>query len=499
MLERVRSFFASLTGGSEPGRHISRAQREERQRRMLMIITTVLALIVVVVLAAGAIWQYILVPRETYATVNGVDIRRSDYEKYRKYTLLQELTGLAQQLQTASQDQQPALRQQVEILQLELEDLENGDKNINPDALNEMVENQLLIQGLDDFNIVISDQEIDDYIDQLLAPVPLSEPTSTPTLPPTAAAWATETIEEFYAQSTATSEFLATQAAETATAEAEEPEGEEGDEPEATADEEAEGSPTAEASPTEPADATQEPDATAEEPEATEDEAEPTAEEDPDATAEPTFTPVPTLEPTATPNREEAIATARAGFELLDRNFLDRAGMSRSDFERLVARPLLARQKIAEALNANLETSQEQVRASHILLATRDAALELIDGRLQNEEFADVAAEVSTDSATAVNGGDLGWFPRGVMTKPFEDAAFSLEVGEMSEPVQSEFGWHIILVTGHEEDRPLTASMIEAVKANAVTRWLAEQRANADISAEVDLPADDLAPAFIGP
>jgi len=156
----------------------------------------------------------------------------------------------------------------------------------------------------------------------------------------------------------------------------------------------------------------------------------------------------------------------------------------------LIARPALARLRISEALNANLETSQEQVRASHILLATRDAALELIDGRLQNEDFATVAEEVSIDTATAVNGGDLGWFPRGVMTQPFEEVAFSLEVGEMSEPVQTEFGWHIILVTGHEEDRPLTASMINALRQSAVDRWLREQRENADISAEVELPDD---------
>src|SRR5690606_35808888 len=179
-------------------------------------------------------------------------------------------------------------------------------------------------------------------------------------------------------------------------------------------------------------------------------------------------TPFPTPQPTPTADRARAIQTAEAGFDLLDRNFLQQADMSRSDFEELVALPLLARQKVSEQLASEVQTTQEQVRASHILVATEEAAQELIDGRLQDEDFATVAEEVSTDTGTAQNGGDLGWFPRGVMTKPFEDVAFSLGVGEMTQtPVQTEFGWHIIKVTDHADERPLTLSMINSLKANA--------------------------------
>lgn len=491
MVERVRRLFTSLTGKSDDRRFVSRAEREDRQRRILIIVTAVLALGVVVTLAAGAVWQYVLVPRETYATVNGVDIRRSDYEKFRIYLLLQELTSLSQQLQSASEDQQAGIQQQLALLQVELEDLENGDKNINPEALQVMIENELILQGLDDYDIVITDQEVDDYIDELLAPVPLNTPSPTFTIPPTAAAWATETTEAFFEQSTATSESL-----ETATAEAEEA-GDDGDgtpAPDETPDATTEDAATPDED---------EPDATAtevaptledDEPDATGTEAEDAGTPTPDPDADATFTPVPTLEPTATPNREEAISTARAGFELLEQNFLDRAEMSRGDFARLVARPQLARNKLREALIQEIPTSQEQVRASHILVATRDAALELIDGRLQNEDFADVAEEVSTDESSAIEGGDLGWFPRGVMTPSFEEAAFNLPVDELSEPVQSEFGWHIILVTGHEDDRPLTTSALSAVQQNAVQRWLDEQQEQASISASVPLPEDDEAP-----
>lgn len=494
MLERVRSWWQKVAGRGPGGGFVSRREREERQRRLLIIITAVLALVVVVTLAAGAIWQYILVPRETYATVNGVDIRRSDYEKFRTYTLLQELTSLSRQFQTASADQQPQIEQQLSVLQLELDDLENGDKNINPDALKEMIDNQLVLQGLDDLGLAVTDQEVDDYVDQLLAPVPLTEPTATFTLPPTAAAWATETTVAFAEQSTATSQFLGTQ---TATAEGQAtPESEEG----ATED------PNATAPPEGTAEATEEATAPVATPDlqatteaiATMTAEGPTATPDPNATA--TLTPLPTAEPTGTPNSEQAIATSRAGFDLLDNNFLDRADMSRGDFERLIAEPALARIKIRDALVGQIDTTQEQVRAAHILVATRAAALELIDGRLQNEDFATVAEEVSTDTQTATQGGDLGWFPRGVMTPPFEEAAFSQPIEELpAEPVQTEFGWHIILVHEREDDRPLTASMISAVQAGTLNRWLDEQAESADITSDVTLPADDELPSLVGP
>jgi parvulin-like peptidyl-prolyl isomerase len=124
-----------------------------------------------------------------------------------------------------------------------------------------------------------------------------------------------------------------------------------------------------------------------------------------------------------------------------------------------------------------------------------------MDGRLQTEDFAVVAEEVSTDTQSAAQGGDLGWFPRGIMTTPFEEAAFSQPVGELpAEPVQSEFGWHIILVVEREEDRPLTASMISGVQSSALNQWLDQQAESADISSTVTLPADDEPqPGLVGP
>ena len=91
-----------------------------------------------------------------------------------------------------------------------------------------------------------------------------------------------------------------------------------------------------------------------------------------------------------------------------------------------------------------------EVKASHILVQTEEEAIKLKEEILSGAEFADVAA-VNSLCPSGARGGDLGFFGKGQMVKEFEDAAFSLKVGELSEPVKTNFGWHSILVTDKEE------------------------------------------------
>lgn len=88
-----------------------------------------------------------------------------------------------------------------------------------------------------------------------------------------------------------------------------------------------------------------------------------------------------------------------------------------------------------------------QVKASHILLGRKSEA-EILRQKILNNEisFADAAKAYSL-CPSRDEGGDLGFFPRGVMAGPFEKVAFELPVGEISQPVETRFGWHLILVT----------------------------------------------------
>ncbi len=91
---------------------------------------------------------------------------------------------------------------------------------------------------------------------------------------------------------------------------------------------------------------------------------------------------------------------------------------------------------------------RKEVRASHILVKTKEEADKLRDEIVNGKDFAKAAAEVSL-CPSGHDGGDLGFFKRGVMVKPFEDAAFELkEIGDVSEPVETQFGWHLIKLTG---------------------------------------------------
>ena len=110
-----------------------------------------------------------------------------------------------------------------------------------------------------------------------------------------------------------------------------------------------------------------------------------------------------------------------------------------------------AAKKIYDEKIATMKPQQE-IHARHILVATEDEAKKVAERLKNGEDFATVAKEVSKDAGA--EGGDLGFFTRGQMLKPFEDAAFALDVGQISAPVQTQFGWHIIKVE-EKRDQPL--------------------------------------------
>ena len=113
---------------------------------------------------------------------------------------------------------------------------------------------------------------------------------------------------------------------------------------------------------------------------------------------------------------------------------------------------------------------EEQRRASHILVKTKEEAQKLLE-QLQKApaRFAELAKKHSEDAGSAQNGGDLGWFSRGMMVKPFEDAAFALEANRMR-VVESEFGFHVLRVTGVRAGKTQPLAQVRSELAEELAR-----------------------------
>lgn len=120
------------------------------------------------------------------------------------------------------------------------------------------------------------------------------------------------------------------------------------------------------------------------------------------------------------------------------------------------------------------EREHQEVHASHIMKmvprgndsvkAAQKAVIDSIARIATPENFADMARTLSDDKGSAVRGGELGWFGKGRMVKPFEDTAFGMKEGEISAPFESDFGWHIIYLQGRRGIQPLDSMRAQILR-----------------------------------
>jgi parvulin-like peptidyl-prolyl isomerase len=152
------------------------------------------------------------------------------------------------------------------------------------------------------------------------------------------------------------------------------------------------------------------------------------------------------------------------------------------EFKRTLRSQLLAARMFDQVTTA-VPTSAEQVHARHILFDTEANAQAVLAELQAGGNFAALAQKYSRDESTRANGGDLGWFPRGLELMPpeVEAEAFRLQPGQISGVIHSQFGYHIVKVEAREAARPLSPEMLQATKQKAFAQWLAEQRAAAVI------------------
>lgn len=148
-------------------------------------------------------------------------------------------------------------------------------------------------------------------------------------------------------------------------------------------------------------------------------------------------------------------------------------------------RELLRQQLIGEALfekvSASVPSMAEQVHARHILLATQQEAEQILARLKKGEDFAALARQYSQDPNGKESGGDLGWFPRGVMAPEFEQAAFSLGKNQLSGVVQTQFGFHLIQVLDKVASKEVPQDTLYALRQQAFMKWLGDERAKANI------------------
>lgn len=407
-------------------KHLARIERERIQRRYLYAGAIAVSVLVVGLVGFGLLQQQFIQPNQPVATVAEETITTREFQqrvRYERRQLVQQFMNTYQTMQLfggGDENTQAFFVQNLRQIEFQLDPASLGQQ-----VLDLMIEDTLIREEAARRNITVSQEEVDEVLQEAFGyfpegqpptptPLPTTAPTSTlsPTqlalLPPTATP--TEVI-------TPTQEITTTPSIESTT----------------------------------------------------------TVESTPIVTA--TQTTTDTLA-TATPVPTPTAYT----FDAYQSDYQDFLEALQNDIDfseqqlREVIENQLYREKVFEALTADVPRTQEQVWARHILVEDQETAEQVLSQVESGEDFAQLAAEFSTDESNKDQGGDLGWFPLGRMAAEFEKVAFNLSIGAVSEPVETQFGWHIIQVLGHEE-RPLSTSEYRQIRQAEFDSWLAEQRA----------------------
>ncbi|GAB4311050.1 MAG: peptidylprolyl isomerase [Phototrophicales bacterium] len=205
----------------------------------------------------------------------------------------------------------------------------------------------------------------------------------------------------------------------------------------------------------------------------------PTATNTPEFTPTPSLTPAPTATAIPTLPYQEQLENQQDLIDDFYSYVSRRAGVSREQIDAYFEYQAL-RMKLGEAVTGVGDTAI-WVNARHILVETEAEALDIIEALNNGESFADLARLSSTDTASGAQGGELGWSNTNGFVEPFGEATRTLEIGAISEPIETEFGFHIIQVRARE-DREMGDREREFIIEREFETWLEEFRNNTEVN-----------------
>ena len=391
---------------------VAQKEKEERQKKIIIYGTAAILVIVLGLVAYGVLDQQVFTPNQPVVELEDRKVSTSEFKERVRYQRLQ-LINQAYQLAQLQQSlgSDPQMAAYFQQQLLNLMQQLQQPVLIGQQVVQSVSDELILLEEAEKRDISLSDQELDKEMEGLFGYYPEGTPTPLPTF-------------EIIPTSTLTAQQM-TLVPPTAT-----PEGEAG-----------------------------------------------TGGEEPQATSTPRFTPTTNPDPTATPLLKPTEYTEelyqQRYQETID-SLKNEADLSEETFRDMV-RAFLIREKVKEQVTEDVKRREEQVWARHILVDEKETAEEVLEKLEEGEDFAALAAEYSTDSSNKDRGGNLGWFSRDAMVGPFAETAFTLDIGEISEPVETDFGWHIIQVLGHEE-RPLSENAYQQKVDQAFNTWLEEKR-----------------------
>ena len=389
-------------------KHMARLERERRQVNLIRGIAIAGIVIVAGLLAYGYLRLNVFALREPVARVNNVTITTGEWQERVKFQRAQML-NVYNQYSFYQQNFGFDYSQQLQQITTTLD----SPEILGQQVLDQMTDEILIRQEAEKRGITVSDEEIDSYFKESFNFFP--DGTPTPTITPTEFVFPTLSSQQLTIYPSTSTPTEAPTSTVTATA---------------TLDMSATPAPTATIAP-----------------------------------ATPTF--VPEL-PTASPTPYTLEGYQKDYDEMLK-------GFSTYNVSEKTVRSVykadLLRQRVRDDIAKDIPETEEQVFARHILVETEEEAKAAYDRLKDGEEFAVVAQEVSKDTGSAARGGDLDWQPRSFFVTEFADAAFRQKIGEIGQPVKTDFGYHIIQVIAREE-LPLSASQYEQKKETAFNDWL---------------------------